>query len=291
MAKNKTFSKLITLLLVSTLTILFMESSVFAQTSCIDTNTLAQDQTAKIEICELNDCNDYDIEITDMGHDAQIKSSYVSLMINHENIENVHKTDTIKLEEGEILTIEEVVVQNYAGGEKRVWFCINDKAGIIIEDNVEDLEEEIIIKGKVIPTITTTSSVRTQNLDNKNTIIDLETTPIVNEEEYQEITKCNGCEIEGECLSYGTRLLEEDKPMYCADDGSISNQQETLDSCQANHECESNNCVQGYCANIDSIEEELKDFSVFKKAYRLFKTYCTGDWGTCIAQAKQLLSE
>ncbi len=61
---------------------------------------------------------------------------------------------------------------------------------------------------------------------------------------------CNGCQPNGVCLPFGTRLIHERVPAYCELDGGLNKQKSLGDACQNNCECLSNQCSNGQCIDI-----------------------------------------
>jgi len=72
-------------------------------------------------------------------------------------------------------------------------------------------------------------------------------------------TCSNGCKINGNCLPYGTRLVEDNKPMFCGVERNVKEQQGTEDSWQNNYECLSNQCSDGLCVDLKDVD--LKELS------------------------------
>ena len=66
---------------------------------------------------------------------------------------------------------------------------------------------------------------------------------------------CGGCDT-GNCLPYGTRLVEKGSPMYCALDGKLAKQKDLGQTCQNNYECATNQCSNGQCIDLQG---ELRD--------------------------------
>jgi hypothetical protein len=73
-------------------------------------------------------------------------------------------------------------------------------------------------------------------------------TPIVS-------TCSNGCQQNGNCLPYGTRLVQDGTALYCGINGGLQGQLNTNELCQNNYECSSNQCVSGSCSDLrDELE-------------------------------------
>lgn len=81
------------------------------------------------------------------------------------------------------------------------------------------------------------------------------TTPVVRVEE----PECNGCQPNGVCLPFGTRLIHEGKPSYCAIDSKLKSQIDLGESCQNNYECSSNQCSNGECIDLSGQIQETQD--------------------------------
>ncbi|MFQ5531447.1 MAG: LamG domain-containing protein, partial [Candidatus Nanoarchaeia archaeon] len=68
--------------------------------------------------------------------------------------------------------------------------------------------------------------------------------------------ECSGCESNGKCIPYGTRLEQLGNSVYCDIDAGIINQKNDSVSCQNNYECLSNQCSNGVCVDIVGKVEE-----------------------------------
>jgi len=85
-------------------------------------------------------------------------------------------------------------------------------------------------------------------------------------------TDCTGCKVNGNCLPYGTRLLQEGKAAFCNIDGAFEEQQDIGDLCQNNYECSSNQCSNGKCIDLSGQLEETTGLleKIFAWAKRIF---------------------
>ncbi len=91
---------------------------------------------------------------------------------------------------------------------------------------------------------------------------------------------CDGCSRDSQCLAYGIRFLENDKPIYCDIDGALKSQKSLDESCQNNYECASNSCS-GKCISVEerlqAVEKELKEQrSLIEKIMDFFKSIFGG---------------
>jgi len=59
-----------------------------------------------------------------------------------------------------------------------------------------------------------------------------------------------GCLYDSSCIPYGTRLVDEDKPLYCNINGKLLGQNVEETSCQNSYECTSNTCASGFCTDL-----------------------------------------
>ncbi len=67
----------------------------------------------------------------------------------------------------------------------------------------------------------------------------------------QQTSSCdNGCRVNSHCLPFGTRLVQEDKPVYCGITQQLNEQQAEGASCQNDYECSSNSCASGKCVDL-----------------------------------------
>jgi len=73
-------------------------------------------------------------------------------------------------------------------------------------------------------------------------------------EETEEVSSrelsCGGCQPNGNCLPYGTRLIHKGDAVYCHFDSTLREQVKVGKSCQNNYECLSNQCSNGECVDI-----------------------------------------
>jgi len=73
-----------------------------------------------------------------------------------------------------------------------------------------------------------------------------------------EDTTCNGCEDGGRCLQTGIRLLEDQVPVFCSLNGTLDSQKFEGALCQNNFECQSNQCGNGQCIDLQQELEETR---------------------------------
>ncbi len=69
----------------------------------------------------------------------------------------------------------------------------------------------------------------------------------------------NGCRTNDHCLPFGTRLVQEDKPVYCGITQQFNEQQAEGASCQNDYECSSNSCASGRCVDLAAKIEEQQN--------------------------------
>lgn len=65
-----------------------------------------------------------------------------------------------------------------------------------------------------------------------------------------------GCNIENTCVDLGFRTLVDGDSMYCSITGDLVEQADVGQSCQNNFECQSNQCSNGQCIDL---QQELKE--------------------------------
>jgi hypothetical protein len=70
--------------------------------------------------------------------------------------------------------------------------------------------------------------------------------------------KCDGCQVNGNCLPLGTRLVEDEKAKYCDIYGKLKGQEKIEGVCQNNYECLSNQCSNGNCIDLSGQLEETQ---------------------------------
>ena len=70
--------------------------------------------------------------------------------------------------------------------------------------------------------------------------------------------KCDGCQVNGNCLPLGTRLVEDEKAKYCDIYGKLKGQEKIEGVCQNNYECLSNQCSNGKCIDLSGQLEETQ---------------------------------
>lgn len=84
-------------------------------------------------------------------------------------------------------------------------------------------------------------------------------TPITSPDECKGV----GCVADHSCLSFGIRLVSNEKPSYCDISGRILSQKNDGSSCQNNYECLSNACSSGRCIDfaerLGSLEQEVQE--------------------------------
>ncbi len=69
----------------------------------------------------------------------------------------------------------------------------------------------------------------------------------------------SGCQANGNCLPYGTRLVKDGKQVYCKIDGTLQEQQGLNATCQNNYECSSNQCSNGLCVDLQQLSGKLEE--------------------------------
>jgi hypothetical protein len=85
-------------------------------------------------------------------------------------------------------------------------------------------------------------------------------TPATREVPVTETLECtNGCKPNGQCLPFGTRLIQ-GEPVYCSIEGTLQPQQDLGESCQNNYECSSNQCSNGQCIDLSGQLDEARGF-------------------------------
>jgi hypothetical protein len=81
--------------------------------------------------------------------------------------------------------------------------------------------------------------------------------PIEEEIEYKPYTeKCNGCNVEDQCVGVGLRFIVDNRAAYCDFDYDIKKQKLVEEACQNDYECLSNSCSNGKCVDF---EQQLKE--------------------------------
>ncbi len=101
------------------------------------------------------------------------------------------------------------------------------------------------------------------------------------EEAKEEGTPCDGCKLDKECISVGTRVEVNGVSSYCNVNGVFSVQLSYGDSCQNDFECKTNKCIEGACFDAELERKIEEDKGVDAKAgfferliawfYNLFK--------------------
>lgn len=121
--------------------------------------------------------------------------------------------------------------------------------------------KELIVTGSLTEPIVTESSKPIEIKPATNTLKEKQqlTTPTPTIEAPKE-EKCTGCKIGGNCLPYGTRLVQDSMANFCNIDGILKLQQDIDASCQNNYECASNQCSNGKCIDISAQLKETNSF-------------------------------
>ncbi len=70
-------------------------------------------------------------------------------------------------------------------------------------------------------------------------------------------SKCNGCIVNSNCVSYGIRL-KNGESTYCEIDGTLKEQKAIDKVCENNYECLSNSCSNGKCVDFAQQLEETQ---------------------------------
>ena len=99
----------------------------------------------------------------------------------------------------------------------------------------------------------------TEEFSESVVIIDREVSEVT-EEIFVPDTECGTCEKDGNCLPFGTRLLEDGKPVYCGINSKLNTQESLGEFCQNNYECLSNQCSNGQCIDLSEQLEETQSF-------------------------------
>ena len=74
---------------------------------------------------------------------------------------------------------------------------------------------------------------------------------------------CSGCKRNGDCLPFGTRLVEDGVPKYCSITKEFELQKGADEACQNNYECSTNICVDSKCISSGLITRILNWFKSF----------------------------
>ena len=74
---------------------------------------------------------------------------------------------------------------------------------------------------------------------------------------------CSGCKRNGDCLPFGTRLVEDGVPKYCSITKEFEFQKGADEACQNNYECSTNICVDSKCISSGLITRILNWFKSF----------------------------
>ncbi len=72
--------------------------------------------------------------------------------------------------------------------------------------------------------------------------------------------ECDGCLMGDRCVFYGTRLIIENKPVYCDITGEFAEQKGENEECQNNYECNSNVCVNNKCISQNLMQRIMEWF-------------------------------
>jgi len=73
------------------------------------------------------------------------------------------------------------------------------------------------------------------------------------------IDECDGCLKDESCISYGTRLIVNNKPQYCSLDKEFKTQLPEGRVCQNSYECSSNSCLSGECTDLSNDITDIRD--------------------------------
>jgi hypothetical protein len=84
----------------------------------------------------------------------------------------------------------------------------------------------------------------------------------------EETTCASGCMRNGKCLPFGTRVVEDNKALYCSIDGKFSMQKVENAECQNSYECETNTCSSAKCVDINRKLDEQQ--STMQKILKWF---------------------
>ena len=79
----------------------------------------------------------------------------------------------------------------------------------------------------------------------------------------QEVPVCNGCLKEDNCLSFGTRLKEGGKPLFCDINRAFKVQSGEEEACNNNYECMTNLCIDSKCVSSGLINRIFMWFRGF----------------------------
>lgn len=69
---------------------------------------------------------------------------------------------------------------------------------------------------------------------------------------------CDGCSVDGRCISVGVRFQHEGRGIYCSLSGELVDQQPMGVSCENNFECQTNQCSSGVCVDLVAEIEEAR---------------------------------
>jgi protein-disulfide isomerase len=84
-------------------------------------------------------------------------------------------------------------------------------------------------------------------------------------------TCSQGCVVEGKCIPYGQRLLNNNENSYCSLIGDFFTQKADSTQCQNSYECASNQCNSGICVDLSKELKETK--SLLEKILGFFSNW------------------
>ncbi|MFA4953264.1 MAG: hypothetical protein WC584_03505 [Candidatus Pacearchaeota archaeon] len=220
-----------------------------------------------------SDGTTYDVSINFIGVGS------VKLNVNSEITRALARGDSHTLSDGTIITINEINTQDYAGGIKRVSFCLRKPT----------CTPRYYCQTR--PAICPRSGVQTKECQD----FECET------RRYTEEVQCNpgecaGCQLEGTCIPYGFRkqvTLYRNDPgtynLYCEMDGELREQKSKDSSgnwatCQNNYECTSNVCSSGECYEIQDMINEAGRLKTlfFNILCKVFNPISSTEYNQCL---------
>ena len=106
-------------------------------------NQLSEGDTKTFRFCEDNgDCGNYGVQVNYIGYNNIIDKNVVKLEVNGESIIMLSENESYTLADGSVLSITDILNQDFAGGAKHFWFLINGKQGTEVD---QEISEEIEI--------------------------------------------------------------------------------------------------------------------------------------------------